>query len=85
MKRKYLEAFPRIDRENFDTSWSIMAAQRHTRVIGTFSRLKIRDGKPEYIQHLPRIWKYIEQCLENPYLKKLGLWFRKNIPDNLRA
>jgi len=85
MKDKYLKSFPKVDRESFNTSWSIMAAQRHTRVIGTFSRLKIRDKKPEYIQHIPRLWNYMEKCLTNPYLNKLSIWFKNNIPNNLRT
>ena len=32
-----------------------MAAQRHARIIGLFVRLLKRDGKPEYLPHLPRV------------------------------
>ena len=28
------------------------------RVIGTFARLKVRDNKPHYLVHMPRLWRY---------------------------
>ncbi len=33
--------------------------QRHLKVLGIFSRLKLRDNKPHYLQHLPRIMQYV--------------------------
>lgn len=33
--------------------------QRHLKVLGIFSRLKLRDNKPNYLQHMPRIMQYV--------------------------
>ena len=33
-------------------------------LLNIFHRLKIRDGKPEYMQDVPRILGYIHQVLE---------------------
>jgi len=33
--------------------------QRHLKVLGIFSRLKIRDHKPQYIHDMPRIMAYV--------------------------
>lgn len=84
MKRRYLAAFPGITREDFDTSWAVMAAQRHVRVIGTFARLCLRDGKPHYLVHMPRLWRYMDGCLSHPVLEPLKEWLDVHVPDHLR-
>ena len=35
-----------------------MGLQRHLKVLGIFSRLKHRDGKPAYANDLPRFFGY---------------------------
>jgi N-acetylmuramate 1-kinase len=85
MKTRYLAAFPRISREDFALSWAVMAAQRHTRVIGTFARLKLRDNKPHYLVHMPRLWRYMDTCLAHPALADLKVWFDVHVPAELRA
>jgi aminoglycoside/choline kinase family phosphotransferase len=84
MKDRYLAAFPEIGREDFDLSWAVMAAQRHTRVIGTFARLRLRDNKPHYLVHMPRLWRYMEVCLAHPALADLKAWFDMYVPQELR-
>ena len=61
-----------------------MAAQRHARIIGLFVRLLRRDGKPEYLQHLPRVWRMFERSLEHPALESLRLWVDRHLPPPLR-
>ncbi|HBO58987.1 MAG TPA: aminoglycoside phosphotransferase [Alphaproteobacteria bacterium] len=73
------------DKEEFLTSWAILAAQRHAKVLGIFVRLCVRDGKPVYLQHLPRLWRLLERALEHPALAKLRLWFDKNVPAEFRG
>lgn len=73
------------DKEEFLASWAILAAQRHAKVLGIFVRLCVRDGKPVYLQHLPRLWRLIERALEHPVLAKLRLWFDKNVPAEFRG
>ena len=85
MKERYLAAFPNIRREDFELSWAVMAAQRHARVIGTFARLKLRDNKPHYLVHMPRLWRYMDVCLAHPALKDLKAWFDTHVPQELRA
>jgi aminoglycoside/choline kinase family phosphotransferase len=80
MKRRYGAAFPAITPEDFAVSWAVMAAQRHTRVLGTFARLKVRDNKPHYLQHIPRLWRYMDQCLAHPHLAPLKAWLDKYVP-----
>jgi aminoglycoside/choline kinase family phosphotransferase len=84
MKQRYLEAFPGLKPDDFVTSWAVMAAQRHMRVIGTFARLKVRDNKPHYLVHMPRLWRYMDDCLKHPALGQLKTWLESNVPAPLR-
>jgi aminoglycoside/choline kinase family phosphotransferase len=84
MKARYLAAFPALDPKAFATSWAVMAAQRHVRVIGTFARLNLRDNKPHYLIHMPRLWRYMDQCLTHPTLADLKAWLNTNVPPELR-
>ena len=47
--------------EKFLHWFNLMGMQRHLKVLGVFSRLKIRDGKDRYLKDLPRTLEYIEQ------------------------
>ncbi len=85
MKARYRAAFPTISAEDFALSWAVMAAQRHVRVIGTFARLKVRDSKPHYLVHMPRLWRYMDLCLAHPALADLKAWFDTHVPQALRA
>lgn len=72
------------DRDDFLASWAVWAAQRHVKVLGIFVRLCVRDGKPRYLQHVPRLWRLLERALEHPALGKLKVWFDKNVPAEYR-
>ena len=49
----------RCDEKDFKAGFALMAAQRHARIIGLFVRLLKRDGKPDYLPHLPRVWRHV--------------------------
>lgn len=85
MKQRYLAAFPAMTPADFATSWAVMAAQRHCRVIGTFARLKLRDNKPHYLVHMPRLWRYMDMCLAHPALANLKSWLDTYVPPPLRV
>lgn len=85
LRAHYLRAFPEIDAQIFDASWAVLAAQRHAKIIGIFTRLCRRDGKPIYLQHIPRVWRLLEQALIHPKLKGLKDWFDRYFPPNKRG
>jgi aminoglycoside/choline kinase family phosphotransferase len=85
MRARYLAAFSALDHDAFAVSWEVMAAQRHLRVIGTFARLKLRDAKPHYLVHMPRLWRYMERCLAAPALGELKAWIDRYVPPELRT
>ena len=71
--------------ENFDPAafaelYAIMSAQRNTRLLGTFARLNRRDGKPQYLQHQPRIWTYLNRSLAHPVLADFREWYATHVP-----
>ena len=53
-----------VEPEQFLRWFDLAGLQRHLKCVGIFHRLKIRDGKPEYMQDVPRILGYIHQVLE---------------------
>ena len=61
-----------------------MAAQRHARFIGLFIRLLRRDGKPDYLPYLPRVWRMFERSLQHEALAPLRAWVDRLLPPPLR-
>ena len=77
---RYLAAFPALDRDAFAASYAIMGAQRSAKILGIFTRLDRRDGKPAYLAHIPRVWRWLEGDLAHPALAELRGWFDRTIP-----
>lgn len=73
-----------LDPAGFRTGFALMAAQRHARVIGLFVRLLRRDGKPDYLPHLPRLWRLFERALRHDALSPLRAWVDRLLPPPLR-
>lgn len=83
-RTRYLSAFPKLDREAFDASCAILGAQRHCKVIGIFTRLCVRDGKPRYLRHIPRVWRLLERSVRHPALAPVRDWLDGTIPEERR-
>ena len=60
-----------FDRNRFDEAYAILAAQRNSKILGIFVRLDRRDGKPDYLRHLPRIRDYLRRVMTHPSLSRL--------------
>ena len=43
-----------------------LAAQRNLKILGLFTRLCRRDGKPRYLGYLPRVWAHLAGDLAHP-------------------
>ncbi|MET0308217.1 MAG: phosphotransferase [Sphingomonas sp.] len=69
----------------FDVAYHVLGAQRNAKIIGIFTRLWKRDGKPRYPGLCPRVWRYIERDLEHPALQPVADWFDANIPADMRG
>ncbi len=73
-----------FDRESFGIAYSILGAQRATKILGIFARLSKRDGKHGYLKHIPRVSRYLERDLAHPRLAKLKAWFDRHLPARTR-
>lgn len=72
----YIAARPGLDRDAFAASYAVLGAQRATRILGVFRRLNDRDGKPQYLRHLPRVRRTLARNLAHPALRELAAWYR---------
>ncbi len=68
----------------FCQAYALLGAQRNAKIIGIFTRLWQRDGKPRYLDFLPRMWALLERDLEHPALAEMKHWFDENIPHAVR-
>jgi N-acetylmuramate 1-kinase len=84
MMARYLAAFPNWNRDDFAAASAVLAAQRNAKIIGIFTRLLKRDGKPVYLRHIPRVWRLLEQDLAHPALSPLRSWFDTHLPPETR-
>ncbi|WP_378946349.1 tRNA (adenosine(37)-N6)-threonylcarbamoyltransferase complex ATPase subunit type 1 TsaE [Mesorhizobium sp. ANAO-SY3R2] len=67
-----------FDEAAFREAYAIMAAQRNSKILGIFVRLDRRDGKPQYLKHLPRIRDYLGRALAHPALAELRDFYLAN-------
>jgi len=61
------------DFEQFHLDVDIIGAQRHLKVLGIFSRICLRDGKPRYLEDVPRFLDYLTTVAQRrPQLSALS-------------
>jgi N-acetylmuramate 1-kinase len=75
-----LTADPAFEHRDFAEQYVILGAQRATKILGIFARLDRRDGKPQYLRHLPRIWGYLNRALGHSALAPLRDWYAAHVP-----
>ena len=72
-----------FDATEFGRAYAILGAQRATKILGIFARLNSRDGKPQYLQHMPRVSRYLAHGLEHPVLAGVKAWYERHMPAAL--
>ncbi len=85
MLRRYLAGFPDLDPAAFAASYAVLGAQRNCKIVGIFTRLCRRDGKPGYLAFIPRVWRLIEADLRHPALAPVAQWLDRHLPPGLRG
>jgi N-acetylmuramate 1-kinase len=70
-----------FDAAQFIKVYATLAAQRASKILGIFARLDLRDGKPQYLRHLPRVWGYLQRSLSHPALEALNAWYIAHVPS----
>jgi N-acetylmuramate 1-kinase len=81
--RRRASADPAFDAGAFTAAYAVMGAQRATKILGIFARLDKRDGKPQYLAHLPRIERYLAKSLSHSLLQPIKLWYQAHLPRAL--
>ncbi len=69
-----------FDMTAFTRAYAILGVQRATKILGIFARLDKRDGKPQYLDLLPRIERYLVKGLVHPALGELRAWYETYMP-----
>lgn len=66
---------------DFDLIYATLGLQRNLRILGIFARLCLRDGKPEYVDLIPRVWGYVQRNLTHPHLAPLATLVGAILPE----
>ena len=77
----YYIAQTHADQDRFAAAYAACSAQRNLRILGVFTRLCVRDGKPSYPDLMPRVWGNLMDDLSHPDLADLRQFISANIPE----
>jgi len=82
MLERYLAAIPAScgTPEEIMKRYHLLAAQRHTRLVGLFPRLNKRDGKSGYLQFMPRVVRQMQTALIDADLPEIAGFIDTNLP-----
>jgi len=81
----YFALRPEIDRQDFMAAYSALGTLNVARILGIFSRLVVRDGKPRYAGFMPRLWGYLDRTLHAPGMEVVKGWFDEHVPAEART
>ena len=73
------DALTDFDEERFRAAYAAVGAERVLRLIGLWPRLLKRDGKPQYMAHMPRSMDYLHRNLAHPALGHLKTWLEAHM------
>ena len=82
---RYFTLRPEADPAAFIADYHALGALNIARILGLFARLATRDGKPRYRAFMPRLWGYLDRCLEDPAPPGLASWLARCAPASARA
>ena len=83
--RARAESDSTFDEEEFAAAYAVLGAQRNCKILGIFARLAKRDGKYDYLAHIPRVSAYLQRCLAHPAVDGLRHWFDAHLPESVRG
>ncbi len=77
-----------VSDEQFLRWFDAMALQRHIKVLGTFARLYLRNGKVSYLEDLPMVLCYVRETLDRyaasePSFAEFSVWFSDNLAQRI--
>jgi aminoglycoside/choline kinase family phosphotransferase len=75
-----------ISAPDFLTDFDLMGVQRHLKAAGIFCRLWLRDGKPGYLQDIPRTLAYITTIpFADATMREFSQWLQTRVLPGLVA
>lgn len=70
-----------FDKEQFLHEYAVLAVQRNAKILGVFARLAERDGKPRYLDLLPRVEGLFRADLARPQVASAHKFFKTHFPE----
>lgn len=75
---------PPVEDRQFLRWLDLMGLQRHIKVLGTFARLYLRDGKSSYLEDLPLVVTYVREICgryasQEPAFARFDQWFEQRL------
>jgi aminoglycoside/choline kinase family phosphotransferase len=85
MLERYMVTAGIEDPGRFRADYEVLGAQRNVKILGIFTRLWKRDGKPAYPAMHPRIWAYVDRNFRHPATAPVKEWFDAHVPPECRG
>lgn len=82
--RRYIEGAG-LEEAAARAHYAVLGAQRNSKIVGIFTRLAVRDGKPHYLSFLPRVWNHLERDLMHSALAPLKQFIDLHVPASARG
>jgi tRNA threonylcarbamoyl adenosine modification protein YjeE len=70
---------------DFARRYAVLGAQRNAKIIGIFTRLAVRDNKPQYLDYMPRVWAHFMEDLAHPALVSIRTFVEREVPIEWRG
>jgi len=83
LKRRYVR-MRGFDADAFELEYATYGALRALRVLGLWRRLKVRDGKPRYLEYERHTIQKVEANLAHPALVKVRQFFERHLAPLVR-
>ncbi|WP_421789966.1 aminoglycoside phosphotransferase family protein [Hyphobacterium sp.] len=81
MKTRFLKVAHISDADAFDAAYAVLGAQRNAKILGIFVRLAVRDGKPKYLDLLPRVARHFLTDISHPALSEVRALIHDLAPE----
>lgn len=80
MITRYVAATGQNDTD-FRAAYAVLGVQRNLRILGVFGRLCLMNGKPHYIDLIPRVWDLMLRDLDHPALSPVAKLITDSLPE----
>ena len=66
-----------------DSHLPLLIVQRSLKILGIFAKQAHFNGRTDYLVHLPRLWRLIQQNITHPSLSELKHWLDQTVSNQL--